>query len=168
MTHLGFSQEFNFYKEENLFGEKMYGLNDGHGLEVTGLKWKKYYNYETSQFGQPIAVVSEYGHNFHFINLQGARTSLFSFPEAEVLEDPRMQYEGDMKIIYRNYWRIENEGNYEYYLNEDCACDPRPYYPCPPRFQMDTTNASEVIKNVQQMLFLSEFYAIDSAVTICN
>jgi hypothetical protein len=79
-----------------------------------------------------------------------------------------MKYEGDMKIDFGYVTDNRSEHIDYYYLNEDCACDPRPYFPCPARFPMDTVNASEVIKQVQQMQFVLEFYTIDSAFAVCN
>lgn len=164
----GYGQEFRFYKGENVLGELMYGLSDEHGLEVTLLKWRAHYEYEITQFGQPVGVVSEDGRNFYFINLLGERVSTFTFPESAVIEDMRMMYDGDAKITYSLTKANRKTSLYRYYLDEDCACDPRPYYPCPSRFPMDTSNASEEVKQVQQMQFILEFYTLDSALTYCN
>ncbi len=168
LTGSAIGQEFNFYSGKNVLGEKMYGLEDKHGLKVTELKWRSHYKYEIEQFGQPLGVVSEDGENYFFINMMGERVSTFSFPETYVIEDMRMQYELDVKITYYLYNAHENTSNYRYYLNKDCACEPRPYYPCPPRFPMDTTNSSRAVKQVQQMQFILEFYTLDSAVTYAN
>ena len=146
----------------------MYGLIDEHGIEITPLKWKTYYKYQVTQFDNPVAAVSEDGEYYYFINPLGDRVSLFSFSESFAIEDTRMQYEGDMKVTYGLPTISRLTSNYRYYLNEDCACDPRPYYPCPARFPMDTSNTSEVINQVQQMHFVLEFYTIDSALIICD
>jgi hypothetical protein len=163
-----FGQEFNFYKGENIFGETLYGLEDEHGLKVTELKWRGYYKYGTMQFGNSVAMVSEDGDNYFYINMLGERVSVFSFQESFMIEDTYMKYEGDLKVAYDFGYATSGESDLEYYLNEDCACDPRPYYPCPARFPMDTSNATEATKQVQKMQFLLEFYTLDSALQTCN
>ncbi|MFT5820875.1 MAG: hypothetical protein ACI8ZM_002123 [Crocinitomix sp.] len=162
------SQDFNFYKGVNALGVKKIGLLDENGRELTGLKWSIYNSSELTQFDEPLAAVSEDRMNYYLINLKGERTSLFTFPVAyHNITDTRLEYKGDLKITYYMDAATYVYSDYRYYLNEDCACDPRPYYPCPARFPMDTVNASEPIKKVQQMQFVLEFYTLDSALQIC-